>query len=66
MGSARYVYILRAFIYGSALRQAARIDICKFPGSPGAEIMVERPSVYISLGGLLCDLLGAENASPQF
>ena len=38
----------------------ARTEFCKFPGSHGAEIMVEMPSAYISLGGLLCDLLGSE------
>ena len=61
MGSARYVYIhTRSLHLPSRFAHRARTEFCRFPGSPGAEITVEMPSAYISLGGLLCDLLGSE------
>ena len=47
MGSACYACILRAFTWRFALRRAARTEFRKFPGSPGAGILVGRPTVYI-------------------
>ena len=47
MWSARYACILRAFICRCALRHAARTEFRTFPGSPGTEILVEGPTVYI-------------------